>query len=221
MFQKAIISDDLGSVNQGVYAILKELGVPEIVQVQYCDDAYLKIKKAQLDKQPFDLLITDLSFKIDHRVQQFQSGEEVIRELRQHDIDIHIIAYTVEDRPLKLRRLVQGLDVNGFVNKGRNGLKELKESVIQVAEGKVYLSPHLTGLLRKDTDMEFGDYEATLLSLLSKGRSQDEIADFFKENGISPSSLSSIEKRLNKLRVDFKANNVVHLVTIVKDLGLI
>ena len=42
-----------------------------------------------------------------------------------------------------------------------------------------------------------------------------------KENNIKPSSLSSIEKRLNKLRIDFKANNAIHLVSTAKDLGLI
>ncbi|MGC1633782.1 MAG: response regulator, partial [Gelidibacter sp.] len=40
-------------------------------------------------------------------------------------------------------------------------------------------------------------------------------------NNTTPNSLSSIEKKLNKLRIQFKANNAIHLVAIVKDLGLI
>ncbi|MFT7333979.1 MAG: hypothetical protein ACI81S_002202, partial [Sphingobacteriales bacterium] len=55
----------------------------------------------------------------------------------------------------------------------------------------------------------------------SKGMSQDEIRHLFEQENISPSSLSSIEKRLNLLRVQFKAKNAIHLVAIAKDLGLI
>jgi hypothetical protein len=32
---------------------------------------------------------------------------------------------------------------------------------------------------------------------------------------------SSIEKRINKLKIYFKANNNVHLIAIAKDLGLV
>ena len=69
--------------------------------------------------------------------------------------------------------------------------------------------------------LEIEDYDIKLIKFLSKGLSQDEISAHLKTNNISPSSLSSIEKRLNKLRIQFKANNAIHLVAIVKDLGLI
>ncbi len=221
MFSKAIISDDLGIVNKGVYSLLNDLGVNEITQVQYCDDAYLKIKKALMDGKPYQLLITDLSFKTDHREQRFDSGENLIKELRKSILDLNIIVYSVEDRPLKLRKLIGALEVNGFVNKGRNGLLELNQAIQEVFKGNTYVSPHLRNMLHSQTSLEFDDFDALLIDLLSKGNSQEEISAFFKENKISPSSLSSIEKRLNKLRTDFKANNVVHLVSIVKDLGLI
>ena len=54
MFSKVIVAEDQDDINKGVVASLKELGVPEIQHVQYCDDAYLKIKKAAIDNQ--DLL---------------------------------------------------------------------------------------------------------------------------------------------------------------------
>ena len=56
---------------------------------------------------------------------------------------------------------------------------------------------------------------------MSNGLSHDDICSHLKENKKTPSSLSSVEKRLNKLRIQFKANNAIHLVAIVKDLGLI
>ena len=71
------------------------------------------------------------------------------------------------------------------------------------------------------TKEEINDYDIELLKQLSQGLSQEDISHNFKTNAISPNSLSTIEKRLNKLRIQFKANNAIHLVAIVKDLGLI
>ena len=46
MFDKILISDDLDNINHGVYRVAKDLEIKDVVQVQYCDDAYLKIKKS-------------------------------------------------------------------------------------------------------------------------------------------------------------------------------
>ena len=221
MFSKVIISDDFDSVNKSVLSIVNELKVKEVEQVQYCDDAYLKVKRALLDNNPFELLVTDLSYKADHREQKFQSGEELIKALKQSDSSLKIIVYSVEDRPLKIRKLVQELDIDGYVNKGRRGLVELQEAIRKVAKNEKYVSPHLEGILKSNNKIEFTEYDYQLMGLLSKGYSQEEISTFFAEKNITPSSLSSIEKKLNKLKTEFKANNAVHLVSIVKDLGLI
>ena len=69
--------------------------------------------------------------------------------------------------------------------------------------------------------MEIDEFDIQLINLLSKGWSQDDISEDLKTKNISPNSLSTIEKRLNKLKVQFKANNTIHLVAITKDLGLI
>ena len=61
MFKKVLVSDDLVSINLGIYTVLEQLKIPTIDTVQYCDDAFLKLKKAHLDGNPFDLLISDLS----------------------------------------------------------------------------------------------------------------------------------------------------------------
>ncbi|MBW2937552.1 response regulator [Aureisphaera sp. CAU 1614] len=221
MFSKVIISDDFDSVNKSVLSIVNELKVKEVEQVQYCDDAYLKVKKALLDNNPFQLLVTDLSYKADHREQKFQSGEELIKALKQSDSSLKIIVYSVEDRPLKIRKLVQELNIDGYVNKGRRGLVELQDAIRKVAKNEKYVSPHLEGILKSNNKIEFTEYDSQLMGLLSKGYSQEEISAFFVEKNITPSSLSSIEKKLNKLKTEFKANNAVHLVSIVKDLGLI
>ncbi len=223
MFKKVLISDDLGSINKGVVSVLNNLSIKNVEQVQYCDDAYLKIKAAIAIKEeaPYDLLITDLSFKSDHREQKYTSGEALIKELRQENIDIKIIVYSIEDRLQRVRSLVKTHHINAYVCKGRKGLVELAEAINNVAANKLYLSPQVNEALTKKTNLDIDDYDIELVKQLANGLSQDEISTYFKTNSITPNSLSTIEKRLNKLRIQFKANNAIQLVAIMKDLGLI
>ncbi len=221
MFTKVLVSDDLGSINSGVSSVLKEMGVHDIIQVQYCDDAYLKIKSAALHEAPIQLLITDLSFVPDHREQNFTSGEELVAILKKEHPELKILVYSVEDRTQLIKRLINDLKIDGFVSKGRNGLTQLNEAISTVANGGIYLSPQVNQLLNQNERLEIDDFDVELMRLLSLGKSQEEISSSFKQSNISPSSLSTIEKRLNRLRIQFKANNAIHLVSIVKDLGLI
>ena len=221
MFTKVLISEDMQDINKGVHTSLCQLTVKEIQQVQYCDDAYLRIKKAIIDKVPFQLLITDLSFKSDHREQKFPSGEDLIKKLKEEYPSLKIIVYSIEDRLQRVRTLMTDFNVDGYVCKSRRGLMELSKAIESVLNDKLYLSPEVSQAFNSNNNLEIDDFDIQLLKQLANGHSQEEISAYFKKNNISPSSLSSLEKRLNKLRVEFKANNAIHLVAIVKDLGFI
>lgn len=221
MFSKVLVSDDLDCINSGVANTLTSLGVHDIVKVQYCDDAYLKIKSAALKKYPFELLITDLSYVPDHREQNFNSGEELIAIIKKEHPEVKIIVYSVEDRKQRVANIMNELKADAYVCKGRNGLKELEQAITSVYNGQTYLSTQLQHLLQKNSHSVIDDFDIELVRLLSLGHSQEEISTLFKDRDVSPSSLSSIEKRLNRLKIQFKANNAIHLVSIVKDLGLI
>ena len=221
MFTKVLISEDMEDINKGVHASLCELGVKEIHQVQYCDDAYLRIKKAILDDAPFQLLISDLSFKSDYREQRFPSGEALIKTLKEEYPGLKIIVYSVEDRLQKVRTLITDYQIDAYVCKSRSGLMELAKAIKSVLNDTIYLSTEVSQAFNTNQDLEIDDYDIQLLKHLSNGLSQEEISTYFKTKKMSPSSLSSIEKRLNKLRITFKANNAIHLVATAKDLGLI
>jgi DNA-binding NarL/FixJ family response regulator len=221
MFSRVLISDDLGSINQGVVASLERLGISHVQQVQYCDDAFLKIKSADHNNAPFELFITDLSFKTDHRSQIYTSGEALVKDLKRDYPQLKIIVYSVEDRLQKVRTLIQTYNVDAYVCKGRRGLLELATAIHLVSKDQIYVSPQVEPALSPKRVLEIDDYDIALLTQLSKGLSQEDISVYFKSNAISPSSISTIEKRLNRLRVQFKANNAAHIVAIGKDLGLI
>ncbi len=78
MFKKVLVAEDLDSISIAVIQILEDLKVNSIDHVKYCDDGLLKIKKGLAENEPYDLLISDLSFKSDHRKNQLTSGEDLI-----------------------------------------------------------------------------------------------------------------------------------------------
>lgn len=221
MFSKVLVADDLVSISTGVHRVLGELGIAITEQVNYCDDAYLKILAAQRDGQPYELLITDLSFKADHREQKIKSGDALALQLQGACPELKIIVYTIEEKPQVVRNLIQKHGINGYVCKGRQGLQQLTEAIKEVFQGNTYVSPQVVAGLRSTSVWEIDDYDIELLKQLANGLVQDEIAHYFKEKHIKPSSLSAVEKRLSLLRTQFAAKNGTQLIAKAKDLGLI
>ena len=221
MFQKVLVSDDLDSILYGVEAILKNLGIQDYQKVHYCDDAWLKLQRAEMDGEPFDLLISDLSFKKDHRSQELNSGELLVQNVKERFPSLKVVIYSVEDRIQKARTLIHRFGVDAYVCKGRNGLKELKSAIEKVWEGETFVSENIRYALQKKSGLEIEEYDLILLKELANGLSQEEISQLFKQHKIKPASLSSIEKRLNKLKIQFKASNSIQLIAVTKDIGLI
>lgn len=222
MFTKVLIVDDIDFNDAGAVQILKELEIPEIEYSKYCDDALLKIKKAQQENQPYQLLISDLSFKEDHRNEKLKSGEELISIVKKLFPDIKVIAFSIEDKAYPIKNLFDKHNINGYVIKGRNTMIELKKAIETVFNNnQKFLSPELSHILQDKTVNEIDDYDIQLLQQLSQGVPQESMDLKFLALGISPNSKSTIEKRISKLKIYFKANNTVHLVAIAKDLGLV
>lgn len=221
MFSKVLIADDLVSVNTGVHTVLSQLAIPKIEQVNYCDDAFLQIKAALKYATPFELLITDLSFKVDHRDQKIKTGDALAIQLKASHPDLKIIVYSIEDKPQLVRHLIYRHGIDGYVCKGRRGLTELTEAVRAVYSNKTYVSPHLETALRGKSVLEIDDYDIELLKQLANGLVMDEIARKFKEEERKPFSPSAIEKRMGTLRTQFGAKNSTQLIAKAKDLGLI
>lgn len=222
MFHKVLVAEDLDSISMTVVQALQELSVVEIHHAQYCDDAFLKIKKALHDEEPFDLVISDLSFKPDHRENRLSTGEELIDAVKKLQPNIKTIVFSIEDKSFRIKSLFNNSGINAYVSKGRNSIPQLKNAVQNIfnSDEKI-ISSELSHLLRDKSILEIEAYDISLLKLLSKGLILDEIALEFKNSGIAPNGSSSIEKRINKLKIYFKASNNVHLIAIAKDLGLV
>ncbi|MCG9791171.1 response regulator [Flavobacterium algicola] len=222
MFKKVIVAEDFDSINLGITQALQDLNIVHYEHSKYCDDALLKIRKAINDNEPYDLLISDLSFKKDHREVKIEKGDQLIEQVRLLVPDLKIIAYSVEDKSYRIRSLFENSKINAFVLKGRNSIEELKKAItILSSSDQNFISPEMSHVLREQDVYEIDDIDILIMKRLSEGTPQDGIGTEFKALGITPSSKSTLEKRISKLKDFFKANNTTHLVSIAKDMGVI
>ncbi|MES2576462.1 MAG: response regulator [Bacteroidota bacterium] len=222
MFHKVLIAEDLDSISIAVVQALEEISILEIHHAKYCDDAFLKIKKALHDNQPYDLLISDLSFKPDHRENRLNSGEELIEAVKKAQPDIKTIVFSIEDKSFRIKSLFNNLGINAYVSKGRDSIPELKKAIQRIYNNEeIKPSAEISHALRDKSLFEIESYDISLLKSLSKGLTLEDISSEFKHSGIIPNGSSSLEKRINRLKIYFKASNNVHLIAITKDLGLV
>jgi DNA-binding NarL/FixJ family response regulator len=221
MFRKVLIAEDIDSINIAVIQAMKDLGITQIEHAKYCDDALLKIKKALLDNEPFEVLISDLSFKTDHRAVTLQSGDELIAAVKALQPDIKIVAYSIEDKSFRIKSLFEIHGIEAYIHKGRQSIAQLKTAMDCLLQNENYISPEMAHLLQDQTVQEIDDYDILLIKQLSIGVPQEKMVETLKAMGVSPNSKSTIEKRIGKLKDYFKANNPTHLIAIAKDVGII
>lgn len=221
MFKKILIAEDHESINISVQKTLEDLNIPIVDYVYYCDDAIGKIQKALREKQPYDLLITDLYYEEDHHTQTLKDGKDLIKKAKELQPDLKVIVFSAERKSGVIESLFSDYQINGYVQKARNDSKDLKKSIASVYIGENYLSFDLKQEMKKFNNYEFSAYDIVIVSLLSKGVLQKNIPTHLKEKNINPSSLSSVEKRLNSLKEDLSVKSNEQLVAFCKDIGII
>ncbi|MPS63710.1 MAG: response regulator [Chryseobacterium sp.] len=221
MFKKILIAEDHEMGSLSVQKTLEDLNIPKVDYVYYCDDAMSKVQKALRENDPYDLLITDLSFEEDHYTQNIKDGQELIQKVREIQPALKVIVFSGQHKSGIIDSLFKNYHINGYVRKARNDSKELKKSIASVFINENYLSTDLKQEVKKFNNYEFSAYDITLVTLLSKGILQKNIPVHLQEKDIKPNSLSSIEKKLNSLKEDLEVTSNEQLVAFCKDIGII
>ena len=222
MFQNILVAEDTDSTNMAVVQSLQQIDIVNVDYAQYCDEAMLKIKKASATGTPYELLVTDLSFKELRPTDRILSGVELIEAVKKDFPHMKIVVYSIEDASFRIKMLFKKYAINGYVIKGRKSIPELQNVVKELFLGKDrVVSAQANTAFSDKSLLEIESYDIELLKLLAKGNTQDNIGLVFKQMGISPSSSSSVEKNISRLKEYFGANNNVHLIAIAKDLGLV
>jgi two-component system capsular synthesis response regulator RcsB len=222
MFKKVLIAEDHESVSISVQKTLADIGILYDTRnyVYYCDDALNRIQKAFREEEPYELLITDLSFE-DETAQSISGGAALIKAVKQVQPDLKILVFSIENRFSIAQALVNDLDIDAFVPKARHDAKDLKLAIETIFKNKKYLSPNLKQVVRVENPYDFTVLDKTIISLLSQGTSQKDIPYYLQKNNIKPAGLSSVEKRLNAMKETLGFSKNEQLIAYCKDRSII
>ncbi|WP_379969485.1 response regulator [Epilithonimonas sp. UC225_85] len=221
MFTKILIAEDYESSNISVQRALEDLKIADPKYVNYCDDALSRVKMSLQENNPFELLITDLSFDEDHREQSLKNGQQLIAAVREIQPALKIIVFSVEKKEVIIEKLFNDQKINGYVKKGRNDVKDLKKAIKAVYNNEKYLSYDLKTKSSERNSFEFSEYDTLLVTLLANGTLLKNIPDYLKENNIKPLSMSAVEKRLKEIKEILEINSNEQLIAFCKDFGII
>jgi len=221
MFRNVIVVEDHQVANLSVQYALKELGIEKVDYAYYCDHAFTWINNALREGIPYDLLVTDLYFEDDGQSQQLLGGLDLIRAIRNVQPDLRVIIFSAESKPAVLKSIFGQLRIEGYVRKARRDGVYFKQAVEALASGNTYRSPDIEQLLHKDRLYEFSPVDMAIIELLAEGVLQKEIPERLRQQGIRPSSLSSVEKKLYHMKDMLGFGKNEQLVAYCKDLGVI
>ncbi len=222
MFKKVLIVEDQQSISKGLKSILKDLNIDNIEASDNCDNALLKIRASLIKKKPFDLLITDLSFREGYHLSNLSCGEELIEQVKKVQPNLKIIVFSIENRIGKVKKLLDKYDIDGYIAKGRRESEDIKKAIQTVCQERKYYSNTILTLLKGSNNIsQVSTSDTLILKLLASGIKQKQIPEHFKDNNIPSGSKRSIEYRLQELKTIFGAETLPQLISIVKDIGLI
>ncbi len=221
MFEKVLIAEDHESSNISVRKALEDFGIAKADYVYYCDDALNRISSAHKNGDPYDLLITDLSFEEDNTPQKISNGTDLIKAVKALQPRIKILVFSAESKPVLVDQLFKELSINAFVRKARRDVTELKMALEAIQNNSRYLSTGLRQSINNTNSYEFKEYDIVLIRLLSKGMLQKDIPIYLQKQEIKPFGLSSVEKRLNHIREALNFTKNEQLVAFCKDMGVI
>lgn len=212
MFKNVLIAEDHEIVNLSLRNALTDLGITITNKdyVFYCDAALTRVQKALNEGNPYELIITDLSFDEESTEQKINNGRELIKAVRAIQPDLKVLVFSIENRALIADTLFKELNIDAFVPKARHDAKDLKLAIESIYKHKKYHSPNLR---QKQANAHvFTEYDKTIVALLLEGRTQKEMPDLLKQKKLEPSGLSSIEKRINLIKTTLNISNNGQLI---------
>lgn len=221
MFKKVLIAEDHEMTNVSVQKALKALGVEVVKYVHYCDHALNWINNALRDKEPYDLIITDIEFEDDESPQHIKDGLSLIKAIKMVQPDIKVILFTAKDRNSKITEMFKLNQIDGMVRKSRRDGQFLQEALVAVQHNKTYQSPDVKKFVQERNSHEFTQFDLHVIKLLYEGVSQKDMPLYLQQREVIPSSLSSIEKRLNIMKDVLNFTKNEQLVAHCKEIGII
>ena len=217
MFKKVLIAEDHEHANISVRKTLDDLDIDQRDFRFYCDDALALVDKAIRQENPFDLLITDLSFDEDKNVQQIKGGKELIKAVKAIQPGLKIIVFSLENNINIVDELFENYHIDAYVRKARYDAADLRRAIDAVANNKKYRSADLMRNKRAENSYDFKTFDIQIITLLCDGVPQKNIPSYLREKHIKPAGLSSVEKRLNAIKTALNISSNEQLIAHCKD----
>lgn len=169
---RVLIADDHKMVREGIKQLLEFDGTIEVIGQAGDGKECLECLKEQLP----DVLLLDINMPD-------MNGIEVLRYIREKNIDINVLILTVHN---EVEYLVNAVDigVDGYLLKDSEA-NELKKAILTVYNGENYIQPNLIPLLNsrlinrdidKDKLESLTNREVEVLKFIAKGMLNKEIA---------------------------------------------
>ena len=220
MFENVLIAEDHEIVNLSLRRTLEDLQIPQFDYAHYCDQALSKIKKTLQIGHPYDLLITDLYFEVDGSTEQLPDGADLIKAVKIIQPQLKILVFSAESRPVIIHPLFNNLGIDGYVRKARRDAQELKSALENIKQNKKHY-PRELRQPKQENLHAFTDYDKTIIKLLAEGHAQKDIPNYLVAHKVLPSGLSSVEKRLNLIKISMGFSKNEQLVAYCKEMRLI
>lgn len=221
MIEKVLIAEDHESASISIQKSLDDLKIPLTDYAYYCDDALDKIITSIKLGHSYDLLITDLYFEDDGRPQKITNGIELIKTARNIQPELKVLVFSAENKVAIIDDLYTQIEIDGFVRKARHDSTELKKAIEELSKNRKYLPRHITHSIHQKNTYNFSSVEIEIITLLASGVAQKDIPNHLKQKKITPSGLSSIEKKLNHIKRELDITKNEQLIAFCKDMGII
>lgn len=221
MFKNVLIAEDHESINISVRKTLEDLGIANKIFRSYCDEALKLVQVGIRQENPFDLLITDLSFEDDNNFQEISGGKELIIAIRKLQPGLKIIVFSLENNISIVDELFEELNIDGYVRKARYDAEDLRRAIDAVYDNKKYRSKDLMRNKRIENSYDFKAFDLEIIMLLCNGTPQKNIPAHLQQKNIRPSGLSSVEKRLSAIKIALNISSNEQLVAYCKDKKII
>jgi two-component system NarL family response regulator len=199
---RVVIVDDHPMVREGLAGILERQNI-RVVGLAATGEQGIELYAMH---RP-DVILLDLRLPD-------QSGFDVARSVLSEDPNARIIILSSAQGDASIYNAIN-LGVRGYLLKGIDGTS-LANQVRHVSAGGSCLSPEITDkLTRYIASQKLSDREVEVLGLISKGKSNKEIADllFVTEN--------TVKMHVKKILLKLKANDRTQAVVIAIQRGLL
>jgi two-component system capsular synthesis response regulator RcsB len=216
MFDRILIAEDHHCVNTWVLQVLEKQGASHIKQAHYCDDAFNLLKIARNEGRPFDLLITDLSFRA-RAEQRLAGGAELIAAVRELQPELKVLVFSAEEQSTVVTTLIERFGIDGYILKGSRDEEDMMEALGSISHHKLFISSEFRQAIRSKNAHDFTAYDILIVSELANGTYQKNIPYVLEQQGFKASSLRSVEKRLGQIRDALGFTKNEQLIAYCKD----